>query len=90
LLLYQLQKPLSASLLRGQPSSWDPGAGLDKGFRDPVLGDIGETWFSRDGHIFQLSVSAPDHIFHDEWVRDIAANLTFPADGAADASTQQP
>jgi hypothetical protein len=57
--------------------------------RELALGDIGETWFGRDGHISQLSVSAPDHIFHDEWVHDIAANLIFPDDGAADASTQQ-
>ena len=27
---------------------------------DGVLGDVGETWFRKDGHVFQLSVSAPD------------------------------
>src|SRR6266566_3947415 len=41
-LLEQLQKPLSASprqLSRGQPSSWDIGAGLDKRFCVRVLGE---------------------------------------------------
>jgi len=41
-LLEQFQQPLSASprqLPRGQPSSWDPGAGLDKRDRIRVLGD---------------------------------------------------
>jgi len=56
---------------------------------DPVLGDVAETWFGRNGHVFQLSVSAPDRELQDAWVRDLAANLTFPDDGAADASTQQ-
>jgi hypothetical protein len=37
-LLEQLQKPLSASS-RGQPSLWNTGAGLDKGFRICVLGE---------------------------------------------------
>src|SRR5262249_32649220 len=27
---------------------------------DAVLGDVGETWFRKDGHVFQLAVSAPD------------------------------
>jgi protein gp37 len=56
---------------------------------DPLLGDVAETWFRRNGHDFQLSVSAPDRELQDAWVRDIAANLTFPDDGAADASTQE-
>ena len=43
----------------------------------PLLGDVGETWFRRDGHLFQLSVSAPDRELQDAWVRDIAATLTF-------------
>ncbi len=40
LLLNQFQQPLSApprELPRGQPSSWDTGAGLDKGVRGRVL-----------------------------------------------------
>jgi len=45
---------------------------------DPQLGDVGETWFCKDGHVFQLSVSAPDRELQDAWVRDIAAHLTFP------------
>jgi hypothetical protein len=44
---------------------------------DPVLGDVGEAWFRRDGHVFQLSVSAPDRELQDAWVREIVANLTF-------------
>jgi hypothetical protein len=48
--------------------------------RDPVLGAVGETWFRRDGHLFQLSVSAPDRELQDLWLREIAANLTFAAD----------
>ena len=56
---------------------------------DAVLGDVGETWFRKDGHIFQLSVSAPDRQLQDAWVRNIAATLTFPDDGTANASTQQ-
>jgi hypothetical protein len=42
---------------------------------DPLLGDIGETWFRRDGYLFQLSVSAPDRELQDAWVRDLAATL---------------
>jgi hypothetical protein len=41
LVLEQLQKPLSApprELPRGQPSSWETGAHLDKGGRRCVLG----------------------------------------------------
>jgi len=48
---------------------------------DPQLGDVGETWFCKDGHVFQLSVSAPDRELQDAWVRDLAAHLTFPNDG---------
>jgi hypothetical protein len=54
---------------------------------DSVLGDVAETWFGRNGHIFQLSVSAPDRELQDAWVRALAANLTFPdagPDGAHD------
>ena len=39
---------------------------------DPLLGDVGETWFRKDGHLFQLSVSAPDRDLQDAWVRDLA------------------
>jgi hypothetical protein len=53
---------------------------------DPLLGDVGETWFRTDGHLFQLSVSAPDHELQDAWIRDLAATLAFPADSAADVS----
>ena len=45
--------------------------------QDPVLGGVGETWFRRDGHIFQLSVVAPDRELRDAWLRELAANLTF-------------
>ena len=41
-MLEQLQKPLSApprELPRGQPSSWDTGAGLDKGVCVRMLGE---------------------------------------------------
>ena len=55
----------------------------------PLLGDVGETWFRTDGHLFQLSVSAPDHELQDAWIRDLAATLTFPPAGAAAASLQQ-
>jgi len=34
-------------------------------------------------------LAAPRRALQDAWVRDIAANLTFPDDGAAGASTQQ-
>jgi len=55
---------------------------------DPVLGDVAETWFRRNGHIFQLSVSAPDRVLQGEGARDIAANLTFPDDGPGGASAR--
>jgi hypothetical protein len=45
---------------------------------DAVLGDVGETWFRRDGHVYQLSVSAPERDLQDAWVRDLAEHLTFP------------
>jgi len=48
--------------------------------RDPVLGDIGETWFRREGSLFQLSVSAPDRELQDLWLREITARLTFADD----------
>ena len=57
--------------------------------RDPVLGDVGETWFRKDGHLYQVSVSVPSRDLQDAWVRDIAATLTFPDDGTAYDSTQQ-
>jgi hypothetical protein len=57
--------------------------------QDPLLGDVGETWFWRDGQVYQLSVSAPDRDLQDQWIRQIAATLTFPDDGTANASTQQ-
>jgi hypothetical protein len=44
---------------------------------DPVLGDVGETWFRRDGYIYQISVSAPGRELQDAWLREIALNLTF-------------
>ena len=56
---------------------------------DSVLGDIGEMWFRRNGHVFQLSVSAPDRELQDLWVREIAADLTFPDDGPTSAATPQ-
>ena len=48
--------------------------------RDPVLGDVGETWFRREGYLFQLSVSAPDRELQDLWLREITARLTFADD----------
>jgi len=54
---------------------------------DAVLGDLGETWFRKDGHVFQLSVSAPDRAFQDAWLREIAEKLTFPAASQASAAT---
>jgi hypothetical protein len=56
---------------------------------DPLLGDVGETWFRRDGHLFQLSAVAPDRELQDAWVRDIAATLTFPEAGVPGDSVQQ-
>ena len=53
---------------------------------DPVLGDVGETWFSKDGHLFQLSVTAPGRELQDAWLRDIAANLIF-SDAHPDAAS---
>jgi hypothetical protein len=47
---------------------------------DPGLGEIGETWFRKEGHVYQLSVVAPDRELQDAWLREIAANLTFPSD----------
>jgi hypothetical protein len=44
---------------------------------DPLLGDVGEAWFRRNGHVFQLSATAPGRDLQDAWIRDIAANLTF-------------
>jgi hypothetical protein len=44
---------------------------------DPVLGDLGETWFVRNGYLYELSVSAPARDLQDAWLREIAANLTF-------------
>jgi len=55
---------------------------------DPQLGDIGETWFRKDGHVYQLSVSAPDRELQDAWLRDIAATLTFSDPGPATADQQ--
>jgi hypothetical protein len=43
---------------------------------DPVLGDVGETWFTRNGHVFQLSVVAPDRELQDAWLRDLTAHLS--------------
>jgi hypothetical protein len=45
---------------------------------DTVLGDVGETWFRRDGHVFQLAVSAPDRELEHAWMNEIANNLAFP------------
>jgi hypothetical protein len=45
--------------------------------RDLELGDVGETWFRRDGHIYQLSVTAPDRELQDAWLRELASTLTF-------------
>jgi hypothetical protein len=45
--------------------------------RDPTLGEVGEIWFRRDGHVYQISVSAPDRELQDAWLREIASNLTF-------------
>jgi len=49
---------------------------------------VGETWFSRDGHVFQLSVSAPDREMQDFWIREIANKLTFPDAGPEGTSTE--
>ena len=46
---------------------------------DPLLGALSEIWYRMDGHVFQLSVSAPDRELQDAWVRDLAAHLTFPS-----------
>ncbi len=56
---------------------------------DAVLGDVGETWFSRDGHVFQLSVSAPDREIKNFWIREIAGDLTFPDEGPEGTSTER-
>lgn len=50
--------------------------------RDTLLGDVGETWFRKDGYLYQLSVIAPDRELQDAWIRDLAATLTFPDDGS--------
>ena len=47
---------------------------------DPALGDVGETWFRRDGYLFQLSVSAPDRELQDAWLREITMSMTFADD----------
>jgi hypothetical protein len=39
-------------------------------------GDVGETWFTRNGHVFQLSVVAPDRELQDAWLRDLTAHLS--------------
>jgi hypothetical protein len=49
---------------------------VGEGVSNVLLGDVGETWLRRDGHIFQLSVIAPDRELQDAWLREIAANLT--------------
>jgi hypothetical protein len=57
LLLYQLQKPLSASprqLPRGQPPSWDTSAGLDQGFCVRVLGE----WLGDHTHLCSDAVDS--------------------------------
>jgi hypothetical protein len=56
---------------------------------DPQLGDVGETWFRRDGHVFQLSVSAPDRDLQDAWICELATTLTFPDDGPDGAVPQK-
>lgn len=48
--------------------------------RDPVLGAVGETWFQRNGSLFQLSVLAPDRELQDAWLREMASTLTFADD----------
>jgi hypothetical protein len=55
---------------------------------DTQLGGVGETWFRRDGHLYQLAVSAPDRDLQDAWVRDLATTLAFPDDGPDSASSQ--
>jgi hypothetical protein len=47
---------------------------------DPALGDVGETWFRKDGYLFQLSVVAPDRELQDAWVREITMSLMFADD----------
>ena len=42
------------------------------------IGDVGETWFQRNGSVYQLSVAAADRELQDAWLRDIAEHLTFP------------
>lgn len=48
--------------------------------RNPVLGDVSETWFQRNGQVFQLSVVAPDRELQDAWLRNLTAHL-YPEDG---------
>ena len=55
---------------------------------DLLLGDISETWFRRNGHIFQLSVKVPDREEQDLWLREITAKLTFSDDGPDGAPAQ--
>ena len=54
---------------------------------DAVLGDVGETWFRKDGHVFQLAVSAPDRALQHAWMNEINDHLTAPVDGPEGTST---
>jgi hypothetical protein len=56
--------------------------------QDAVLGDGGETWFRKDGHVFQLAVSAPDRELQHAWMNEIANNLAFPEQGQEGTSTE--
>jgi hypothetical protein len=47
---------------------------------EAVLGDVGETWFRKDGHLVELSVSEPDHELQDARLRELASTFTFADD----------
>jgi hypothetical protein len=55
---------------------------------DPRLGEVGETWFRRNGYVYQLSVSAPNRAFQDAWLREITEKLRFEDDGAGVVAAQ--
>jgi hypothetical protein len=53
------------------------------------IGDVDETWFRKDGYMYQLSVLTPDRELQDAWMRELAAQLTFSDAGPATASIPQ-
>ncbi len=48
---------------------------------DAVLEDVGETWFRKDGRVYQLAVSAPDRELQHAWMNEINDYLTVPDEG---------